>query len=332
MADISVGIYSIRIYDSKGNEDIQVEDNSYGISLSKLIKDYFKIMERRARVYQKEQSMIIIDKILENNNSFISGIIKTGEFGYETEFYDAVNNEKTEIDNDGDEVITEGVEKKYTKPKEMASVLPFVFSFYLTDHKNKKLYIALQRFGQFGIKIKIKNELNKFLRLKYPEYPNLKIELHDLISEKVISSSYRKEGIKSLKFTRYELPEDFADKIRNNGSNPKDFMVEYVIKSKKKGLKLPLFHSIDKFFSSTKKNIHNIIEIKHNKELEYDNVHADLMVNGKTKTLDFSNFLKFKVYEILNIEKEENGFPNSELLLEEMKNKLKEAIDSIELL
>ena len=64
MADISVGIYSIRIYDSKGNEDIQVEDNSYGISLSKLIKDYFKIMERRARVYQKEQSMIIIDKII----------------------------------------------------------------------------------------------------------------------------------------------------------------------------------------------------------------------------------------------------------------------------
>lgn len=332
MSDISVGIYSIRIYDSKLNQDIPVEENSYSISLSQLIKDYFKIMEKKARVYQKEQSMIIIDKILENNDKFISGIIKTGEFGYETEFYNAVNNEKTEVDTDGDEIITEGVEKKYTKPKEMASVLPFIFSFYLINHKNKKLYIALQRFGQFGIKTKIKNELNKFLRIRYPEYSNLKIELHDLISENVISAYYKKEGIKSLRFTRYELPADFADKIRNNGSNPKDFMIEYIIKPKKKGVRLPTFTSIDKFFSTSKKDIHNIIEIKHNKELEYDNVHADLLINGKSKTLDFSNFLKFKVYEVLNIDKEDNGFPNSELLLKEMKNKLKETIESIELL
>lgn len=213
----------------------------------------------------------------------------------------------------------------------MAGVLPFVFSFYITNHGNKKLYVALERFGSFGIKTKIQNELNKFLRQQYPEYNNLKITLNDLIAEKVIANYYEQEGMRSLKFTRYELPVDIAEKIRNNGADPKDYMIEFTVKPKRRGLRLPTFKSIQKFFSTKNKDIHSILEIKHNKELEYDNIAATLMVNGKAKKIDFSNFMKFKAYEVIKVEQAETGHPVPRDLLEKMKEKLEEAIKEIEL-
>lgn len=88
MQDISVGIYSIRIYDSKMNEDIQVEENEYSISLSKIIKDYFNTMRNKGRIYKKEQSLVIVDKIITEATHEICGRIKTGDYGYESELYD----------------------------------------------------------------------------------------------------------------------------------------------------------------------------------------------------------------------------------------------------
>lgn len=214
----------------------------------------------------------------------------------------------------------------------MAEVLPFIFKFYLMDHKNKKLYVALQRFGQFGIKIRIEKELNKFFKERYPEYKNLSIKIHDLVSERVINEYYKKNGFKSLTLTRYELPKDLANVIENNGANPKDFMIEYKIKPKKKGLRIPQLKGVSNFFSSERKDVRNVIEIKQNKEFQYNDISAELMIDGKPKKLDFSNFLKFKVYEVIDVKREENGHPNEKELLNEMERILKETIKNIELI
>lgn len=101
MPDVSVGIYSIRVYDSKMNEEIFVEDNSYSLSLSQLIKDYFKTMKSKGRIYNKSQSLVMIDELLENNDKYISGVMKTGEYGYEEEFYEVSSNENTKEDTEG---------------------------------------------------------------------------------------------------------------------------------------------------------------------------------------------------------------------------------------
>lgn len=331
MPNISIGMYSIRIYDSKMNEDIFIENNQYGIDLSKIIKNYFKAMKSKGRIYNKTQSLVMIDEILEENENYISGVIKTGEYGYEEEFYKISDNENVKEDTEGDILIDQKLPKKFTKPTDMAGVLPFVFTFYLTNHGGKKLYVVLERFGNFGIKTKIEKELNKFLKQEYPEHKNLKITLNDLIPEKVIANYYNNEGIRSLKFTRYNLPIDIAEKIRNNGADPKDFEIEFIIRPKKKGIRLPMFKSVQNFFSSKNKNIHNILEIKRNKELEYDKIGATLMVNGKPREIDFSNFLKFKAYEIINIDTSKTGHPNPNILLEIMKQKLNETIENIEL-
>lgn len=331
MPNVSVALYSIRIYDSKMNEDIFVEDNDYNISLSKIIKNYFSTMASKSRVYNKIQSLVMIDQILENDKKYISGIMKTGDYGYEEEFYKISDNENTEQDIEGDTLIDQKLQKKFTKPKDMAGVLPFVFTFYLVNNGGKKLYVALERFGIYGIKTKIERELNKFLKQEYPEYKNLRITLNDLIPEKVIASYYNDEGISNLKFTRYNLPVDIAEKVRSHGADPKDFEMEFIIKPRKKGIRLPMFKSIQNFFSNKNKNIHNILEFKKNKELEYDKIGATLMVNGRPREIDFSNFLKFKAYEIIEIDKSETGHPNPNELLEKMKEKLDEAIKNIEL-
>ncbi|GAA6326217.1 hypothetical protein F350042L8_33150 [Fusobacterium ulcerans] len=332
MQDISVGIYSIRIYDSKMNEDIQVEENEYSISLSKIIKDYFNTMRNKGRIYKKEQSLVIVDKIITEATHEICGRIKTGDYGYESELYDVTEKKSAIEEQNTEDSVTENLKKVYTKPSTMAEVLPFIFKFYLMDHKNKKLYVALQRFGQFGIKIRIEKELNKFFKERYPEYKNLSIKIHDLVSERVINEYYKKNGFKSLTLTRYELPKDLANVIENNGANPKDFMIEYKIKPKKKGLRIPQLKGVSNFFSSERKDVRNVIEIKQNKEFQYNDISAELMIDGKPKKLDFSNFLKFKVYEVIDVKREENGHPNEKELLNEMERILKETIKNIELI
>lgn len=330
MLDISVGIYSVRIYDSKMNEDIQTEENEYNISLSKIIKDYFDTMINKGRINRKEQSVVIVDKIMTNTDDEICGKIKTGDYGYESELYDVTESSDSEEQNI-ENGITENLTKAYTKPSTMAEVLPFIFRFYLIDHKNKKLYLALQRFGQFGIKVRVEKELNNFLKEKYTEHKNLSIKIHDLVSERVINEYYKKSGFKSLTLIRHELPKDLANAIENNGSNPKDFMVEYKIKPKKRGILFPQLKEVLNFFSSERKDVRNIIEIKQNKEFQYNDISAELVIDGKKKKLDFSNFLKFKVYEVVDVRRGENGHPNEEELLNEMERILKEAIKNIEL-
>lgn len=316
MANVSIGVYSVRIYDSRMNEDIQIEGNEYSVNLSNVIKDYFTVMKRKRQINEEAKSLFIVDKIIDDSNDEICGIIKTGEYGYETELYDVLDSSK----------------EVYKKPTNVAEVLPFVFKFYLKKYKNKKLYLSLQRFGQFGIKTKVNQELNKFFKEKYPEYGNLTIKIHDLISEQVINEYYKKEGLGSITLKRYELPSDFANFIKKNGADPKDFEIEYKIKPKKRGKRIPFTEKITDFFSKTKKDVRSVIEIKDNREFQYNDIEADLIINGKPKKLNFSNFLKFKVYEVVKVKMEENGHPNEEELLIEMERITKESINKIELL
>lgn len=331
MQNISIGIYSIRLYDSKGNEDIDVEKNEFGISLSKIIREYFEVMTRKGKVYPKNQSVIIIDNILEKTDERISGVIKTGEYGYESELYDMKKTIENLNENDFTEIEDDKFQGKNIKPKTTAELIPFVFSFYLINNQSKKLYLALQRFGQYGIKIKVENELNNFFKQRYPEYKNIKIRIHDLISEKVIKAYYKKEGLTNLTLTRYRVPADIANKLRNSGANPEDFMIEYKIKPKKRGLRLPYWDSIENFINSKTKNINDIIEIKENKELEYNDITAEISIDGKPKKIDFSNFLKFKIYEVINVKRKDNGHPEERELLDKMKEKLKEAMEEIDI-
>lgn len=329
MQDISVGIYSIRLYDSKMNEYIEIRRNSYSIDLVGVIKGYFNNMLKKGRVDKKGKSLFIVEDIIENKAMKLSGTIKTGNYGYESEMYDTKNN--LNLKNSQEEnIIVENLKKIYTKPKEYAEVLPFIFDFNLKDNGNKKLYLALQRFGQYGIKTLLEKELNLFLREHYSEYKNLFIKIHDLVSEKIIREYYQKEGIRAITLKRYRVPEDIADILRNNGALPEDYKVEYTIKPIKRNGKIPFLKNIFNFFCSEKKNIKNIIEITKNKELMYDDISAELIVDGKIKKVDFSNFQKFKVYEIVEVDRENNGHPNKKQLLEKMDDLLKETISRIE--
>lgn len=332
MQNISIGIYTVRLYDSKENADIDVEDNEYSISLSSIIKEYLKVMTKKGKIYKKEKSVIIIDDFLENTEQNIAGVIKTGEYGYESELYDIKENiKKLERENFFEAEIDEKTFKnKNIKPKTTAEIMPFVYNFYLKNNQNKKLYLALERIGQYGIKTKIEIELNNFLRQRYPEYKNLKIKVHDLISEKMIKAYYKKEGLNNLTLTKYKVPIDIANKLKNNGADPEDFMIDITLKPKKKGLKIRNWISLDNFFSSRNKNINDIIEIKENKELEYDKVSAEVSIEGRRRKIDFSNLFKFKVYEIVDIKRKENGHPEEKELLSKMKEKLKEIIEEID--
>ena len=97
----------------------------------------------------------------------ISGIIESGDYGYES----TLVNIKTG-------------KKKYDRKVDDTEIKPFYFLIYLP--KNTAIgYVILQRLGVYGIHSVFKNHITKFFKLRFA---NLQLELSQFISKELATT------------------------------------------------------------------------------------------------------------------------------------------------
>lgn len=292
--DISLGLYTIRLYDSTENEEIHLINNKFGVNIPQLLKECLTSYNDRMSIIKKDKTVFRVDKIITNDHSALSGIIKTGYYGIESE---GIN-----IDTS---------KQEYIRTPEVADVLPFYFRVDCNLYRGDQLYVALQRIGNFGTKVAFETEISKFLRLKFEEYRNLHLKVYDLVPEKALKN-YLEEGFtKNITFTKHIIPEDFADFIKNKGAIPQDYEIDYVLR--KKNTKSKGFRFGNLFNKNGVIDSKQIIEVK-DKNFNYDKVKTKIELNGKTRTIDFSDLKKFKAYYTItnDIEILESGHPKEE--------------------
>lgn len=224
---------------------------------------------------------------VEDDARILSGIIETGEYGYEAELY-----------NIGKDKVT------YRRQTDDAELLPFYFLFYLPKNVSKGIVI-LQRFQQFGMKEILKKDLEQIFKSGNPNYI---ISINPLVPEKLIEE-FMKGKVKKIRFIRYGFPDDIADAYDNFDNNENPGMTELVIKAKR-GHALPFIDKIKELIEKNQDPKH-LIEI-HN--FDYDDIKVEIDLNGNKRTIHLAELGNIRPYYDISdkIVKDKDGHPTFE--------------------
>lgn len=199
----------------------------------------------------------------------LSGIIKTGEYGVQSELVDAIDNST--------------VEKKSTQ----AEVLPFGFCIALAEGDKNKAVVILQTLGNLGIKSVFTAYINKCLSKNKINKTAVWGPLYPIEYVKRIMDRGKLEKIRLI---RYEVPEETVNRLGvNNGVKLRE---EHIIINPVGFVK----NKRDKIIECLRgqRASTNIIELP---EFNYDVLKFEFSMNKKKKTIDLNNLSELKINE-----------------------------------
>lgn len=274
---VGLSIYGISLYNSESEKNINLNDVLMSKSLLGVIKDCidengnkYKNDRANERLYKFDNiEFEDIDVNGKKEYTVLSGIIKTGEYGIQSELVDVVDNST--------------VEKKSTQ----AEVLPFGFCMALAKGDKNKAVVILQTLGNLGIKTVFTDYINRCLSRNKIHETAIWGPLYPIEYVKRIMDRGRLEKIRLI---RYEVPEETVNRLGvNNGVKLRD---EHVIinpvgfiNSKKN----TILECLRGQRAST-----NIVELP---EFKYDRLKLEFSMNKKKKTIDFDNISELKINE-----------------------------------
>lgn len=206
-----------------------------------------------------------------------NGIVKTGNYGYESEIY-----------NKNIKAVS------YKREKEDAELLPFYFLIALPIDKNEGI-VLLQGFKHFGIKTIFTETLNNFCSTEKPEY---KIELNNLIDEKLLKILLDRGVTSKIRYIKFEQPVNLEDAYATDEDHeeiPAKLHAELTVysggnRALSKVMKL-MKNKLPYQKSNEGDSLSKLIEIT---DFEYDIVKIEIKINGKNRTIDLSNLEKLR--------------------------------------
>lgn len=272
-------------------------------------KSFFDIISEFCSTYKDYESdesekkvfkSSIIDSFKEYDNgdsklnySAIMGRTNTGEWGYTRDI----------VDPDSGDVV-------YTKPADLADVLPFLFSVampYEEESANKAIagIIMFQNLGVYGMKTAFLKHLRQYLS---DNYPDVTLEIYPLCPLTFARHIMDKGILKEVSIVKNIIPADTANGIglcTTNGYQELTFKgIDGLTKNKKQEL--------SNFILSGNGNIHEILQLP---DVNFDNVKYKFKIGHRTVTLNLNNLDRLNVSEeVLNTAVGKDGHPIPEKL------------------
>lgn len=305
MARFKLVPYSIRIRKKDSNKSLDLNN----IPINQGVIDMFAIFKELCTSYttntynrtRERRTLCVIDHKSIKLQKVISGTIKSGEYGYETDFYDTKAGKRIQS----------------ARKEEHSEEWPFFFLFHLPKKNRDIGFLILEKFKQYGIKCILAKAISEILG-KYSS--ELIIEINPLLNTKLLESLASTDKLIEIKFIKKAVPKDVADK--NLIKNYEDIHEERSFKIKRnRGLLLKVKDDIVKAI----KNIdYPYSEIKGEK---YDEVKLITKKEGTTSTISIQDIPRFRECMPLKLKNSdlERGFPKEEFL----QKKSKEYVNSL---
>ncbi len=284
MARYSLAPYTIRIKDKKSDKYVHIDNISGGEDFLYVMNNY--LSNRKNSVgHQQSQKKILRIRHFTLQNRIFSGIIETGEYGYETELFDA-NSEKT----------------TYKRHINEAEMLPFYLLMYLPQNADEGILI-LQRFKQYGIRTNFERDINEYVKTRFS---SLELQINPLVTSQLINEYLRHGRVLKLRFIRFSFPSDIANAYDTQDHKEEEGYTELVISAKRRG-RIPIIGRILEVING-KRQLNELIEIK---DFKYEKVKIEIDINGNKRTIDLSDINKIRPYIDItqNIKLGDNGHP-----------------------
>ena len=295
MTNIYLTGYSFRVVSKKRNivldEDQEDGTKSKTPDIFQELSTYLAKISSDYDHNSDIKKLMKIDNLIINpdDNRCLSGIIKTGEYGYESELIKVP-----------EKLLSH---KRITDEAEM---LPFYFLISLPKGRDEGIVI-LERFGQKGVRRIFRDSFNKYFSRMYPNY---RIEMNPLVTKKLVDYYMNHGGLKKIRFIRFGMGKNIEDAYDRKDHEEKEGYMELIAHAERGlGKYLPLKGRVNEFLSG-KRELKRLIELQEY-NFEYDNIKLELEVNKKSRTIDLSDLYKIRAYYDITdrVRMSENGHP-----------------------
>jgi hypothetical protein len=288
--------YAIRIKhkDSKNGNYLKLDKFDGRSNLIDIIRQYIGEYSIKTGTIEL-RNQLFTTSLLKTDKRFFSGRIFVGEYGFTTNI---VNIQSGAV--------------SYRKRKSDADLHPYDFLFYIPEASDGAILLILKKSGQGPLSIIetiLKHQFNKNFKSN-----NISMEINPLQIASAIDF-LNKGDLKKIRYTKTEVPSDIADKV-NGDRNKTQGSIELIVKPER-GLNLNPKNYIDYLFG--KYEGENIYEFH---GIIFDNIKAQIDVNGRKRTISISNHsgvkASYEVTEELGIAND--GFAEHESTIEHMQS------------
>ena len=266
---ISLSTYTIRIYSTDLGGYVNLDNPLDGhLDSCDFLNQYISELNRKISHDHLQQKLLRVMQFNKNGRQ-ISGIIETGDYGYESDLF----NVQTSL-------------LSYQRQSHEAELLPFYFLIILPRDINLGIVI-LQRFGQRGIKTILSIDLSNYFSAQLQNY---RVEIDTLVPNMLLNDLLQRGEIKSVRFTRYRIPSDLADQFDHSFEEDQG-IAEFIIKTKGYA-RIPLINRVREYIFSNRP-IEDFISFP---EFDYNNVKIQFVIDGQTRTIDLEDPRRIRAY------------------------------------
>lgn len=275
MATISLAAYTLRVKELTSGSYCQL--GSY-VSSKDLLDDLVFHLEESTKTFghdEEARKMLKVSSFTVADRT-ITGIIKTGEYGFTSELLNV-----------------DSLEVAHERQIKEAEMLPFYFLFHLPPDADEGV-IIFERFKTFGIRTLFTNRFESYFTKKNDTH---RIAVNHLAPAKVFDAYQSKDGeIKEIRLISFSLPKPIEDRYEVAGHTERDVYIEFAIKAKRKK-KIPGWDHIREYIDG-KNPFDRLVEIP---DFKSDFVKVGVKVNGKDRTLNLTDQKQIRAnYDITN--------------------------------
>ncbi|MGU8996740.1 hypothetical protein ACV3ZD_03610 [Clostridium perfringens] len=264
MNSVSLVLYIIRVYDFKTKKYMKVEGENF--SLLKTLEGYFN--DRKSIACDSDSNKAINTKKIKIDieSGDIYGLLETGNYGFSSSIKKIKTGELT-----------------HSKMSDEADMIPLFFNAVIKKDAYKAI-ISLEKFKTYGCKTILETDINQYLLQKGL---TLKIKLHPMLPLDVAKKYLEEGNVCRMRLIKNTLPKDIGDIYKDEVKLGNFGTFEYVLNPKKNKF-LPFKNDIKKYLNNAI-GMKNIIEVE---GIDYDNIKAEIDINGKKKTINLNNIEK----------------------------------------
>ena len=315
MTNIYLSGYSFRVSNKKRNIVLDSdEDEDSKTKTPDVFQELSKYLNKISSEYDHNgeiKKLIKIDNLTvddRNEDRTLCGIIKTGEYGFESEL---INVPEKSLSHK--RIVSE------------AEILPFYFLMSLPKGRDEGIVI-LERFGQKGVRSIFLNSFNKYFTRMFPQF---RVEMNPLVTKKLIDYYLNRGGLKKIRFIRFGMGKNIEDAYDRSDHEEQEGYMELIAHAERGfGKYLPLKGRLKEYLKGDRE-LQRLIELKEY-NFEYDNIKLELEVNKRTRTIDLSDLYKIRAYyDITDGVRMENGHPVFESIDKNARDLLKDLSDAM---
>lgn len=304
MNKIGLAVYGLNIYKvRKRNKTLGTVD--CGIDFLDILESFLEDGKREFDTDNHAETVFRVEnternEVLDENGkilySYISGIVKTGEFGTESELV----NRKTKR-------VT------HNKTVDEAEVMPFAFLVAMPCKNSTRGIIILQTEGRYGMKGSFEKRIKKYMRNLYPD---LSFTMGTIAPKEYVESILRDGFLKEIRMIKYGIPNDVSEKNGLSKDPEANIYEERIIHN-------PLGF-LDAGADKIRETLENqriytsIVEIP---DFDYDILKFNFSKGKTNKTIDMTNLSSITIIEdITDKAGVKKGHPLYSVVKGEMKN------------